>query len=376
MRIIIKILVIVITIVVVIALFLRLRYGGGEYYPNVATDALLPSERLEIVFSYEKPLGNIAVNSSNRIFFTIHPESRPDRLKLFEIVNGEAIPFPDEAAQDNFTAILGLFIDLENNLWIIDHGNHGIGKVKVFAYNLGTNELLYEHIFNTDIAPPGSFFNDLQVDIARGFVYIADVNFFGKDPAMVVHNINTGESRRILEDHPSVYPQNFIIRSPVKEMTFLGGLIALKPGIDGIVLSIDGEHIYWGAMTHEFLYRIPTPYIQDFSISEEEVENKIERVGQKPLSDGLSIDSLNNVYITDVENQGIAVINPNGELRTLVKNDQVVWADGLSFGGDGYLYMVDSEIPNQMLRSKKHMKASAPYFIYRVKPEGNGVAGR
>jgi len=46
----------------------------------------------------------------------------------------------------------------------------------------------------------------------------------------------------------------------------------------------------------------------------------------------------------------------------------VQWADGLSLGGDGYFYLIDSEIPNQMMQSQEHIRASAPYHLFRFKP--------
>lgn len=42
--------------------------------------------------------------------------------------------------------------------------------------------------------------------------------------------------------------------------------------------------------------------------------------------------------------------------------------NGLSFGGDGYAYLADSDVPDQMLQSKEHMAAHKPYYIYRFRP--------
>ena len=216
---------------IILCAFLRLRYGGGEYYPSVATEPLLPSDSLELFFEFDEPLGNIAVSKDNRVFFTVHPESRPANNKVLEIVNGIAVPFPNQSLQSShFETVLGLFIDTKNQLWTIDHGNHGSGNVRILAFDLETKETIYDHTFDSEIAPLGSFFNDLQVDIENGYVYIADFNFFGRNPALVVHDLNSGKSRRLLESHSSVFPQDWIIRSPVKDMTFVGGLVALKPG--------------------------------------------------------------------------------------------------------------------------------------------------
>jgi sugar lactone lactonase YvrE len=358
-----------------LALMARMRYGGGVYYQNLSGVPKLGPEDLEVVFGYDEPLGNLAVSKNNRIFFTVHPESRPENHKVLEIVDGKAIPYPDQSFQDDhFGEVLGIVIDPIGRLWIIDHGFHGFSEVKLSAFDLETNELVYEHVFSGRIAEKGSFFNDLQVSNDGRYVFIADVSFFGKNPALVVLDTKTGRSVRLLEGDPSVIPQDWIIQNPVKEMKFVGGLIALKPGIDGIAMDPSGEWLYYGAMAHDGLYKIQVHAA--VNAMDGETEPKVHFVGKKPLSDGLSVDTAGRIYITDVEHRGVAVMEPNGSLWTLVKDERIIWADGLSFGGDGWLYFTDSEIPNQMLKTKDHMEFHAPYYIFRMKPEHAGLAGR
>jgi len=160
-------------------------------------------------------------------------------------------------------------------------------------------------------------------------------------------------------------------------MTFFWGLVALKPGIDGIVIDQKGDWVYYGAMTHDGLFKIATNDLKDEGLSDAALGQRVIRVGTKPLSDGLSIDTLGNIYITDVEHGGVARMNPQGNLQTLIKApEQIRWADALSFGPAGYLYLADSAIPDQMLRSKKHIQSAGPYYIYRFKPEFGGIPGR
>jgi sugar lactone lactonase YvrE len=357
---------------------LRVRFGGGGAYPDQSTEPLFPSEALEEVLAFEEPLGNIAVSSSNRLFFSVHPESRPKTNKVLELVNGTPVPYPDIRFQkEEFNTVLGMFIDTQERLWVLDHGNHGTQGARLTAFDLATDELVHDFTFPASIAPAGSFFNDLQVSPDGQTVYIADVNFFGKKPALVVYDIETGFVRRLLENHPSVEAQDWIIHHPEKKMTFFGGLVALKPGIDGIVIDQQGEWLYYGAMTHDGLFRIRTNELRDTGLPAADLAKQVEKVGQKPLSDGLSIDTLGNIYITDVEHGGIARMDPDGKLQTLIKDtERIRWADGCSFGGDGYLYFTDSAIPDQMLRSKSHIRKKAPYYIYRFKPEYGGIPGR
>ena len=355
------------------------RYGGGGPYPDLSTKAILPQSSLETFFSYPEPIGNVAAtrdsNTTARVFFTVHPESRPENHKVLEIVEGKAIPFPSEEAQKElYETVLGLYVDQQNRLWTIDHGNHGFGKAKLLAFDLHTNTLIHEYHFPLEIAERGSFFNDLCVSPDGRYVFIADVSFWRKRPSLVVYDTQEKIAKSLLDGHPSIQAENYLIETPSKKMRFFGGLANLKPSIDGIDISWDGTYVYYAPMTNAHLFRIPTSALTNWSLDKATVEAKVEEISSKPMSDGIRLDSLGNVYITDVEHQGIAIVRPNGSLQTLLKHPSIRWADGLSFAGDGYCYLADSAIPEQMLQSKAHIKSQQPYFIFRFKPPYDQLA--
>ena len=365
------------TVALLVALILYSRYGGGEPYPDLSTTPLFEEDALETVLAFPEPLGNVAASEDGRVFFTVHPESGPVGPVLYEVKDGEAVPYPnEEASQNRFVTALGLTIDQQDRLWVIDHGNHGLAGASLTAFDLATGEIVHEYGFDSEVGELASFLNDLTVSPDGRYVYIADVSFFGKNPALVVYSVERGEAWRVLEDHPSVVAQDWIIETPVKVMTFFGGLITLKPGIDGIVVDAEGAYVYYGAMTHDGLFRVPTSVLHTSTIAPEVVAHAVERVGDKPLSDGLSIDVEGYVYITDVEHAGIARMSPDGTLETLIESDRVRWADGISYGGDGYYYFTDSAIPDQMLQSKSHINAAAPYHLYRFRADIPGIPGR
>ena len=96
----------------------------------------------------------------------------------------------------------------------------------------------------------------------------------------------------------------------------------------------------------------------------------------KVLSDGASIDDAGNLYLTDVEHAGVARLSPEGKLQTLVNDPRIRWADGVSFGPDGWMYLADSAIPWIALKSRADIKAAAPYCVFRFKPGGSAPAGQ
>ena len=370
-----KILLFFFILAVTLATVLWMRHGGGEPYPDLTSTPLLSDDGLEEVLSYPEPIGNIAVSASGRIFFTVHPESRPRGNRLLEFVDGAAVPYPDRKSQlQLFDTVLGVVVDRQNRLWTIDHGNHGVRVARLLAFDLDSSELIHDERFDESIAPLGSYLQDLQVSADGRTVVIADSSIWRKRPAIIVYDIVTASARRVLEGHPSVVTEDYRIRSQNREMSFLGGMVSLKAGIDGIALG--PEWLYFGAISGSRLYRIRVHDLRDASLSDTELAAGLERYAGKPLSDGLSIDLEGNVYVTDIEHSAIFRLGADREPRTLLRSARLRWPDGLSFGPGGWLYIADSALPDVVLQTREHIKASGPYHVFRFRPGFDGVAGQ
>ena len=354
---------------------LWVRYGGGGPYPDLTTNPVMAASSLEEVLSFPEPIGNVAVSSDGRIFFTVHPESRPKGNKLLEYVAGAAVPYPTTAAQlELFDSVLGLAIDRYNRLWTIDHGNHGLRTARIVGIDLETGKVLRNQSFDDSLAPAGSFLQDLQVSADGNTIVIADTSVWRKTPALIVYDIETGQARRVLESHRSVSAEPYVIRTENREMKFLGGAVAMLGGVDGIALG--PEWLYFGALTGSGLYRIRLDDLRDFNLPQQQIANRVERFSDKPLSDGLSTDIAGNVYITDIEHNAIFIVSAEQELRTLIQSGSIRWPDALSFGPDGYLYVADSALQHVILQSPEQIEASGPYRVFRFKPGYEGVPGQ
>jgi len=374
-RLLVRLLIGIVAFVALLALVLHVRYGGGEPYPDLSGTPMFDESMLEVVVTSPEPIGNLAVSADGRVFYTIHPESRPTGAKLLEWVDGGPKAFPSDDAQSLFETPLGMVVDRQNRLWTIDHGNHGTGTARLLAFDLATGAVVHDHVFDSSVAQLGSFLQDLQVDSTGKYVFIADVSFWRKNPGLIVYDVELGKARRVLDSDPSVSAQDWLIRNPTKDMVFFG-IVVLKPGVDGIAIDRDDEWLYYGAMAHDTMYRVKVADLLDDSLSPGALSARVHAVGPKPLNDGLSTDNDGNLLITDVEHNAVIRMKPEGELTTLIRSDRIRWADALSYGPDGWLYVADSAIPDQMLQSKAHMAASAPYHIFRFKPDVDGVPGQ
>ena len=369
------VLLLLLTLLVAAAATAWIRYVGGEPYPDLTGTPILQQEALEEVLSYPLPIGNVAVSAAGRVFFTVHPEARPKGNKLLEFREGAAVPFPGTRQQaELFDTVLGVAIDRQGKLWTIDHGNHGTRSPRLLAFDLDSGKVVHDHRLPAEIAPAGSFLQDLQVSADGRTVVIADASFWRKRPAIIVYDVESATARRVLESHPSVSAEKFVITHGDNAMQFLGGLIALRGGIDGIAL--DPEWLYYGALSGSSLYRVRLVDLRDAELPPAQLARRVEHYSAKPLSDGLSTDIEGNVYVTDVEHNAVFRVGEDREPVTLLRSPRVRWPDALSFGPDGWLYVADSALQEVVLQPQENIEANSPYRIFRFRPGADGVPGQ
>ena len=216
--------------------------------------------------------------------------------------------------------MLGVVIDRHNRLWTIDNGNHGFGAARLIAFDLATGEIAHDHEFRKQIAPAGSFLQDLQVSADGLTVFIADASVWRKNPGIIVYDITTRSARRVLDSHASVSAENYLIRNTIKDMRFAGGIVTLKTGIDGIALDTENEWLYYAAINHSNLFRVRVRDLLDPTMPPRQLESVVEQFSRKPLNDGLSADLEGNIYITDVEHGAVFRVGQDRSLVTLIRS--------------------------------------------------------
>ena len=369
-----KLLALVVLAAVALAIWIKVTYGGPVApFPDRSTAPMIPASAVEKVAELPEAPGNLAVTSDGRVFFNYHPEARPE-MKVAEWVDGQAEPFP-HASFDLHETPFSLRVDRQGRLWTLDTGFHGLKHPRLLAFGVGSRKLLHRWDIPRDVAGLGSYVQDFQVSPDGKHVYLADVGVLSKKPALLVHDVDAMTGRRLLERDRSVTDRPYLIDAKGTEMLLLGGLYPMHPALDSIGLDAGGEWLYFGPMSHETLFRVRTRDLLDASLSGPELSERVEEYGTKPQSDGISLDTAGNVYLTDVEHGALSILSPDRTLRTLVKDPRWRWPDGLSFGTGDWLYVTDSDLPDIMLKSRSHMTRSAPYFIWRFRTGIPGTPG-
>jgi len=360
---------------------IRVRYGGGTAdFQDRTAAPVFSFNVIEKVVDLDVPPGNLAVSNDGRVFFSLHPEGRPD-IRVAELKDGKVVPYPSVEFQGAgksdvyFDTVLSVRIDNQNRLWTLDLANHGLGQPRLLAFDLAIDKVVHQFDFPDSIAGLGSHLNDFQIDSAGETIYIAEASIFGKTPSILVYDIKSRYCRRVLEKDPSVMPENYIPVVQSRKMLIFG-IFAIRPGVDSIALDKSGEWLYFAPVTNNYMYRIHTKYLKDDSLSEIQLSSHVEKFALKTMSDGLTMDIENNIYITDPEHSAIVRLTPNRKLETLLKNSHIRWPDGLGFGPDGWLYMTCSALHQVIGKTPGFMKSHAPYQIYRFKPGEAGIPGQ
>lgn len=372
-------LILILVAAVVLAITLRVRYGGGEDFPDRTTAPVFPATVLEKVVDLDTPPGNIAVSADGRVFVSLHPEARPE-IKVAEIVNRRVQPYPNLSFQNDpsnprrFRSVLSLRIDRMNRLWTLDNADHGIAPGRLLAFDLGTGEVVHEYEFPREIAGLGSHLNDFQVSPDGRHIFIADASFFAKTPAVIVYDVEAGKARRLLEEHESVTAEHYVPVVQGRRMVALG-LVTIRPGVDSIALDHRGEWLYIAPVTNNYMYRVRAQDLLDDSLSAAALELEVENFALKTMSDGITMDAEDNIYISDPEHSAIVQLDAQRQLKTLVKDPKLRWPDGFSFGPNGWLYVTCSSLQQVIGLPPSSVKENAPYQVYRFRPGPPGMPG-
>ncbi len=327
----------------------------------------------ELFHAGDSPMGNVAVTPGPdqplQVFFTLHPEGKPEAVKVLEVRDGIAVPFPDSAFQDRFIAPLGICLDRRHRLWVLDHANYALKTPRLYAFDARTGELLVDHAFPRDVVRKWVMLNDLAVTPDGRHVVISAPGMFRKRSSIVIYKVDTGRSHRVLTDHPTVMRKKILPEVDGKKMRFLLGLLKVRPGVDGIDIGPGGKYAYYAAMADTVVCRIPVDAITDPNLGDSTLATLIQTVGYRPPCDGIRVSKAEMVYITDFQNHRILSMDPDGHTEVVLENGGIRWADGLSIGGDGHLYITDSALQHVILKGRKKYQKHAPFGIWRTRIE-------
>lgn len=292
--------------------------------------------------------------------------------------------------------VLGFHTDANGILWILDsakstdkadpvHPRPAALHAKYVGWDTKTNKL-YKVIDIESASITEAQHNDFAIDLKHGVLVDADEaigensNGIGSKAALVVTDIATGKSRRLLQGDRHLTPNPDPLRWDAQ-----AGLPAaswgLRVGVDGITLDHNQEWLYFAPLSGYEMYRIRMTDLLDTSLSPAQLSSKIEFYAHKPYSGGLTIDDKNNLYFTVVGQRAVGIIPADTrEYRIYVSDPKMIWPDGVDYISDGHMYvgaaqLIQTSTFQDNAKPKGIANNAPPYLIYRFRPEAPGNPG-
>lgn len=327
----------------------------------------------------------VAVTPSGRLFLSAprwHGRHGASMIELFPGTNRPPEAYPDQAwnrwgpgarPEESFVCVQALHVDDAGRLWVLDPGAPRFqgpidGAAKLVRFDTARNRVAANFVFSSEVAPPGSYLNDVRIDTARGFAYISDSGL----GAIVGVDLTTGAALRFLEFDPSTKAE------PGTTLT-IGGEpwvddSGFSPAVhsDGIALSPDGEHLYYQALTGRTLYRVPTEPMRaalrpplGATPDPSAVDAFVQNLGRTFATDAMIMDQRGVLYFTALERDAITARLPSGELVQVTSDERLVWPDSLAIH-NGLLYVTAARIHEVGLFNAEGPKADGPFRLLRV----------
>ncbi|NAZ98387.1 L-dopachrome tautomerase-related protein [Vibrio toranzoniae] len=328
-------------------------------YAYAETELTPEPEQATVVATMTERPGNPSVTPDGRLLLSVHPLDNPTTKVIELSVAGNQTPYPTmKYAQGDdslLKAVIAIRTDDNGVAWILDLATHTIT-----GWDTHKETLVKTIKIPASVLKPTSFLQDFAIDQKRQRIIIADMtqNDLKSEaiPAFVTVDLKTGEAVRVAENHPSM-----------KADSKTG--FALNP----ITIDPSYEWVYFGAVNGRTVYRVKASH---FDNNGQTVASNIEKYADKSYSDGITVDSAQNVYVTDIENNAIGVSTPQGYRIIATLSDNQTWPDGMSFGPDGYIYITVNQLDRTAALNNGTDTGTRPFEVVKIKALATGSTGR
>ncbi|MCJ8520911.1 sugar lactone lactonase YvrE [Pseudorhizobium tarimense] len=353
--------------------FLQMTVAGaafGKWTPSALADEV-PHE---IAATSPWFCNQVAFTSEGHMFFGLprYPDHDITPSLAKRAANGEAVPFPGNGWNDwkpgddgkeSFVYVNSIHIFKDNTLWVVDQGGLRAdsypkelsepkpGAQKLVQMDPETGKVLKVIAWDKDILPEQAKMNDLRVFDSH--VYVTDSGL----GALIYHNLETGKTLRRL----SGYPQMQANVAP-------GGESGnhKTPKIDMIEVSKDGEWLYAAAPTGPFV-KIRTADIRNESLTDDQLAEKVEHYAGIPRSGGCCLDTLGNLYLSELDNKRVSILAPDGTSAVLTSDEEFISPDGTFMTLDRTLYLPVTQARRTRLFGNETDMIKQPWKIYAIK---------
>ncbi|MDE1155654.1 MAG: L-dopachrome tautomerase-related protein [Acidobacteriaceae bacterium] len=344
----------------------------------------IPSGNLEVLarFRNAEPSG-VVVTPDGKIFLTfprITAEQKGPTLARLE--GNRLVPFPDAAwnqehgeASSRFVSALGLTLDAQGRLWVLDEGRAAKGVTehdgpKLVAFDPSSGKLLQRVVLRAPALMPDSHVNDLRVDARAGHsavAYISDSSY-AEHPAMMMVDLATGQQKRLLCGSPSVSAdKGFTVMLDGRVSRYSStNPTAPQAGIDGIAVTPDGSRIYYQPLFSRHLFSVSTEALRAAAGCNTSLASQVREEGETGMVDGMTFAADGTLYLTDIERHAILQRSRIGGIQVLAHDPRLLSPDGI-FVDEHYVYVSVGQWYRLAAFHGGVDQRKPPYLLVRIK---------
>ena len=220
------------------------------------------------------------------------------------------------------------------------------GGPKLLRIDLATNQVSRVTAFGPEVAPQGSYLNDIRFtpDGQR-----AVLTNSGQPGCLVTFDVRSGAARRVLVGHPSTqFERGMVVSVHGRALKRLDGETA-QFSADGIAIDASGDYVHWQATTGTTMYRAPLKALFDPAMTPEQLAGTVETVAKTFLADGYWMARSGELYLTSCADNAVKRMRADKTFETAARDSRLLWPDSMAEGADGSIFVTASHIP--------HMKA-------------------
>lgn len=122
--------------------------------------------------------------------------------------------------------------------------------------------------------------------------------------------------------------------------------------------------MYFTPLFGPVLWRVETKYLQDPSLTSDEIAARVEEVVRIPPVTGITADAMGPLYFSALTEDGVLMLRSNGKLETLIRDERISGPNEGSIGPDGHYYFPNSQAP----RVNRPYEVLAPRSLARSGP--------
>ena len=330
-----------------------------------------PAPALESVVELHERPGALAVVGS-RVFVALHPLGAPEARLIELLPGGRTQPYPSGVLSRGFGAVTALASDGAGGLWILDSGGDG-KPPRLIGWNTTDERRLRALRIPTAALQGNSFLSALAVDRKHQVAFVADrsrADWTGDShPALLVVSLESGETRRLLGDHPSLEPDAVPIvvdRRPVAHRDLDGTMEKLRLGVSQLSLDPAGTFLYFAPLNGGTVWRLRVTDLLDPALPPAELATRVESYAERPSGPALLAGDDGRVVVSDVEGHALGVTSPAGQ-SVLVQDPSLAWVDGLARGPEDWVYLTVNQLNLHPALNRGEEESRPPYGVFRVR---------